>query len=349
MIEKYLNHQSVDKSVKDNTLRDQRSKLKIANEWKHISEWSKDDVTEYILYLKKERYSTGYVENVKSLIKSFFIFHDKQDYVEKLKVKVEEKKLKKNEILTPADVDKLIEVATDNRYKALVALLFESGGRISEILNIKVKDIEETKKGMVIMIPATKTGEEYRPCACTNSAQYIRNHILYPSLKKNDFLFDISKVQVWLKLKEFGKLAGIDKPISAHRLRHAQATYMVRKGYNETIIRSKLGWKDDSAMIARYVHIDGLDVLNATYEKEGQEIVISPELTENIKLASPIAIADPSLEFQRINQENEQLKQRSEDQAAIIRNTRAEMEKMKSEQAEQQDFIMRTLKAKGII
>lgn len=331
MIEKYLNHQSVNKSVRDNTLRDQRSKLKIANEWKPLVKWTKDDVTGYVLHLKKEGYSIGYIENVKSLIKSFFIFHDKQDYVDKLKVKIEEKKLRKTEILTPADIDKLIEVAADNQYKALIALLFESGARISELLNVRVKDIEENNKGMVIMIPATKTGEDYRPCACVMSAQYIRNHILYPPLKSEDLLFGISKVQVWLKLKEFGKIAGIDKPISAHKFRHAQATYMVRKGYNETIIRAKLGWMDDSGMIARYTHIDGKDVLNATYQMEGAEIHHDPELTQNIKLAAPIAIADPSLEFQRINQENAELKSRLE------------------EQQQQNDFIMRALKEKGIL
>ena len=334
MIDKYLNHQSVNKSVKDNTLRDQRSKLKIANEWKPLPEWSKDDVTGYILHLKRERYSTGYVENVKSLIKSFFIFHKKQEFVEDLKIKIEDKKLKKTEILTPADIDKLIEVASDNRYKAMIALLFESGARISELLNIRVKDIEENSKGMVIMIPATKTGHDYRPCACVMSAQYIRNHILYPALKKNDLLFNISKVQVWLKLKEFGKMAGIDKPISAHKLRHAQATYMVRKGYNETIIRSKMGWTDDSGMIARYTHIDGQDVLNATYEKEGHELIISPDFTANIKLASPISIADPSLEFQRINQDNETLK--------------AKITEMEAKEAQRdvllQDFILKMSK-----
>lgn len=326
MIEKYLAHQSVDKSVKENTLRDQRSKLKKANEWKAVQKWTKDDVTGYILYLKKEEYSTGYTEMVKSLIKSFFIFHEKPDFVEKLRVKIEKKKLKKTEILTPADVDMLIEVATDNRYKALIALLFESGCRISELLAIHVREIEETEKGMEVMIPATKTGDDYRPCACVMSAQYIRNHILYPPLKKDDLLFDISKVQIWLKLKEFGKLACIDKPLSAHKFRHAQATYMVRKGYNETIIRSKLGWTDDSTQIARYVHIDGTDVLNATYQLEGIEVPHDPQLTQNLKIASPISIADPSLEFQRINQENNELKTKMHEQAADLKTLKRQME-----------------------
>lgn len=333
VIKSYLNHQIVDKSVKESTIKDQRSKFNTANRWKPLSKWNQDDVTRYILYLKKEGYSKGYIEMTKSLIKSFFIYHGKEDFVKNLKIKIEEKKLRKNEILIPAEVDKLIEVATDNRYKALIALLFESGARISELLNIRVKDIEDTNNGMVIMIPATKTGEEYRPCACVMSAQYIRNHILYPPLKKDSLLFDISKVQVWLKLKEFGRLAGIDKPISAHKFRHAQATYMVRKGYNETIIRSKLGWVDDSSMIARYTHIDGTDVLNATYEKEGKETILSPELIQNIKFAAPISIADPSLEFNRINQENRELKERldkQDEQLKIIIKTFFPAEKQKS-------------------
>jgi len=71
-------------------------------------------------------------------------------------------------------------------------------------------------------------------------AQYIRNHVIYPQLKLDDFLFNISDVTAWRIVSGLGKKAGIEKPISSHKLRHAQATYMVRKGYQESIIRAKM-------------------------------------------------------------------------------------------------------------
>jgi integrase/recombinase XerD len=313
-IDDFLNYQRVN-SIKDNTIKNNRSKLEIANTWKPLDTWEKEDVTKYIIHMKDEGYAESYIEMTKSLIKSFFKWIGKEDFVKDIKVKMPKKKLRPSEIWTPDEIDKLIKAATDNRWKALIALLYESGARISELLNIRVSDIQEQENGMVIHIPATKTGEDYRPCLCVMSGQYIRNHVLYPPLKPDCKLFDVSKPLVWLRLKEFAKAAGIAKPISAHPLRHAQATYMVRKGYNESIIRSKLGWTDDSKMIARYVSIDGQDVINATLEKEGGARQIPKELVKPIKIAEPIAIADKTIELNRLNTENEELKQQLADLA----------------------------------
>jgi len=98
--------------------------------------------------------------------------------------------------------------------------------------------------------------------------------------------------------------------VSPHKLRHAQATYMTRKGYQESIIRGKLGWTGDSKMVSRYTHLDGNDIINATLEKEGmQEHTIAPELVKAITPGAPIKIADTTMEFARINNENKAMQE----------------------------------------
>ncbi len=310
-IDNYINAQKVN-SIKDSTLKTVRHKLQTANEWKDLIKWKKEDVTKYILYMQEKGLNKSYIEMNKALLKKFFRWMGKGNFVEDIKIKLPKKKLKSTDILTPDDVNKMIECSNNNMEKALIAIIYDSGGRISEILKLKVKDIQETQKGMRIDIPGTKTGEDYRPCLCVMSGQYIRNHILYPTLKPENLIFNISYPTAWRIVKDLGKNAGIDKPISPHKLRHAQTTYMVRKGYQESVIRAKMGWTDDSKMIARYQHIDGEDVINAQAEKEGngdapksqQEL----ELTKPITPAAPIKIADPSMEFSRIRNENEQLR-----------------------------------------
>ena len=66
-----------------------------------------------------------------------------------------------------------------------------------------------------------------------------------------------------------GKKAGIAKPCNPYAFRHAQATNMIQLGYNEYIIRKKLGWSSDSKMIGRYIHCVDDDVIDATQEKNG--------------------------------------------------------------------------------
>lgn len=296
--------------LKDITLDNLRSKFKMASAWKPISGWKQEDPIKYVGYLRDQGYKPSYIEMTKSLIKRYFIYAGKEKFVKDIKIKFPKIGLKASDILTPDDVDKLITNARLPRDKALIASLFESGARISELIKIKVKDLEETTQGLKVLIPGTKTGEEYRPCLLVYSAQYMRNHILYPPLRPDELVFDFCKQTAFRTVKAAAKDAGIHKPISPHKLRHAQATYMVRKGYQESVIRAKLGWTGDSKMVSRYVHLDGNDIINATAEKEnGGEHSIAPELIKPITPCAPIKIADPSFEFNRINQEAKKLRE----------------------------------------
>jgi len=314
----FIEHQKVN-GLKENTLINIESKFKQASEWKPINNWKREDVKKYLSYMIDQGYKKSYIEMTKSLLKRYFIYAGKEKFVKDLKVKFPKIGLKASDILTPEDVNKMIISATLPRDKALIAALFESGARISELIAIRVKDLQETPQGMKVLIPGTKTGEEYRPCLLINSAQYIRNHVIYPPLKVDDKVFDFTSVTAQRIVKDAAKKAEITKPVSPHKLRHSQATYMTRKGYQESIIRAKMGWTGESKMVARYTHLDGQDVLNATLEKEGhKEHITNTELIKPITPGVPISIADPSMEFARINNENIELKSRLENVEKMI-------------------------------
>jgi site-specific recombinase XerD len=314
-IDEFFDWQKNINSVKDSTTKDQRSKLEVANRWKPLINWNKPDISAYIGHMHEEQYKQSYIEMNKALLKKFFIWMGKEKFVDDLKVRVITQKLRRADILSPEDIDKLIEASPDNQWKALIALMFESGARISEILELQVKDIEETTQGMKIFIHAKKTGDDFRPCLCLLSGQYIRNHILYPRLKKDSKLFNMGKSTIQQNIKKIGKEAGIEKPVNPHAFRHASATYMVRKGYSEPIIRAKHGWTGDSKMIARYVSIDGNDVINATLEKEGQTPIVphEHELVRAITPATPIEIADQTFEIRRLQEQQATMEKELQD------------------------------------
>ena len=115
-----------------------------------------------------------------------------------------------------------------------------------------------------------------------------------------------------MDLIKIAENAGIEKHITPHKFRHAQATDMVRRGYQETIIRKKLGWTGSSNMIERYQHIVDDDVINATLEKTGTDIPRRP--ITNLKQAESLKIVDASMQLSKLSEENQELKERLAEQ-----------------------------------
>lgn len=309
MIEDYLNSKKVN-GASERTIITYTSLLKGWNEYKPLDQWCKQDVSDYILKLKKDGKSPATIEGNKIILKNFFNWADKPDFVKSLQIKKVANTLNKNEILTPDDVDKLIDTTASPMYKALISFLLESGARISEILKVRVSDcIEDQDKGLIVSVHQTKTGKDFRRILCVSSGQYIRNHITNSIKSKDDLLFDLTTVSVWEMLQKIGKKAGIDKPISAHKFRHAEATLMVQQGYNEAIIRKKLGWTPQSTMIARYQHLDDDDVIDATHEMT-PGTAQKPRVINNIKQADTLKLADKESRYTKIEADNEALKAR---------------------------------------
>lgn len=314
MLSKFLEWQKSN-GLKDSTITNYKMYLAPMNDFKSLDEWDNADAIKYILKLQKTS-KPSTVEAAKIIMKVYFKWLQKPDVVANIKIKNIKNNLKREDILTIEDINKLIETTDSHMYKSLIALLFESGGRIGEILKIKAKDIQETDQGMIISIPQFKTGNDYRRVLCIFSAQYIRNYISYCALNKNDTLFDLSEVAVWRVLKKIGKKSDIEKPISAHKFRHAQATDMVLRGYQESVIKKKLGWTGDSRMIARYTHIADDDVIDATIEKAGGAIERKPLTT--LKQPESIKIADASLQLSKLSEELQEVREENEKLRAMF-------------------------------
>lgn len=276
----------------DDTIRYYTSILNEAGEFKPLEVWSRDDADAFFLSLGGKNKKSS-IEVKKLVLKNYFTWAKKLDITEHIKVKMPRNDLKREEILTVEDVNKMIEAIESHFYKALVAFLFESGCRISEALSVKVQDVQETDKGMIVTIP-TKAGSNCRSCSCIYSAQYIRNHLSYSMPAKDEALFNIGKNQAWAMIKKIGEAAKINKPVSPNRFRHASAADMLWRGYNEDSIRKKHGLSPTSTVPARYKHII--------------DIPVKPP--GDIKPAQRLEIADASLQMAKLSEENVELKEK---------------------------------------
>jgi integrase/recombinase XerD len=284
--------------------------LEEANNFKPLQDWTKIDIIQYVLHLQTKNKESS-VETKKGVLKTFFKLTGKEEISKDISIRIVKNNLRREDILTIDDVNKLIDSTDSPMYKALIAFLFESGARINEALSVRIKNIQETESGLIIGITDTKTNKNIRESAYIYSAQYIRNHITYSGLKKDDKLFSISDQAVQKMLNKLKERAGIKKPVSPHKFRHAQATDMLTRQYSELIIRKQLGWSSDSRMLSRYIHLVDQDVIDARFEKSGLNTV--NKKISNIKIAEPLKIADASLQLRKLNEENDEMKKDNQD------------------------------------
>jgi integrase/recombinase XerD len=314
-------------NIKESTIKYYGYILNAANEYKDIDTWNKEDVNKFLLSLSgKNKKST--IEIKKMLLKEYFIWLGKQEIVSHLHVDIPQNKLKREEILTTEDINKMIDITISPMFKALIVLLFESGARISEVIALTVDDIQDTNEGMIISVKSEKTDGNYRRSIYPLSSQYIRNYISYSGLKKGDKLFPITTTWSNIMIKRIAKEAGITKPVTCHKFRHAQATDMVIRGYQEGIIRKKLGWTNNSNMISRYTHLVDEDVIDATLEKNGQEVRKHP--ITNVNQAEPLNIIDAGMQLSKLSEENEDLKVKVEGAGTQLLKLSEENEWLKS-------------------
>jgi len=168
------------------------------------------------------------------------------------------------EVLTYDEMERLlakpnIESAQGARDKAILEMLYGSGLRVSELCNLNLYSVDESsvrvlgKGGKERIVPV---GEEainsvdhylihYRGCCEDN-----RQSPLFISRRGSR----ITPIAVWKMIKEYAKLAGIQKNISPHTMRHSFATHLLDNGADLRVIQEMLGHANISST-DRYTHV----------------------------------------------------------------------------------------------
>jgi len=157
------------------------------------------------------------------------------------------------EILSLREISAIVENLPSFRDKLLVLLLYESGARIGEILNLRRGDVTFDEYGAKLRLKG-KTGTRY--IRVVKTARFLEAWV---ELNKSDRLFELSNQRVCQILKEAAKKAGIKKRVHPHLFRHTRATHLA-KYLTEPELKVYFGWSKDSRMPAIYVHLSGRDV-----------------------------------------------------------------------------------------
>lgn len=147
------------------------------------------------------------------------------------------------------------------RNRAMLEVLFSTGMRISELINLKIKQIDKAgrifvlgkgkKERFVYLTPRAKEHLEAYLGTRTDNSPFT--FVPYRGQNSADLDRKISPVYLQTTIKKYRELLDINLPISAHSLRHGFATYLAEAGANPAAIQVLLG-HESLETTTRYVH-----------------------------------------------------------------------------------------------
>ena len=146
--------------------------------------------------------------------------------------------------LTPEEVTRLVEAAGRNRQgerdELLIRLLFETGLRISEALQITLKHLETFEGRPVLRILGK--GKKPRLVACLEAlAEGLQAYAYRHGLQSGDRAFPINRKRGHQIVAEAGERAGLNKRVYPHLLRHSDAIERLRQTGNPKALQIHLG------------------------------------------------------------------------------------------------------------
>jgi len=226
------------------------------------------DVQEYILYLKQEKkLSAGSINNYLSAIR-FFYTHVLGKEWDKTQVPRMKRVNKLPVIPSRQDVTAMLTAAVNLKHKAVLALLYGSGLRVSEVARLKIGDI--CSKTMRVRVDHAKHGTNRYTILSQQALLILRDYYRahFTSCKPDDWLFPGRHPGEHLHVKSIkntlikirNKL-GYDTRISAHTLRHAFATHCLENGTDPVFIQQMLGHKNLQTTTDFYLHLTSKSLL----------------------------------------------------------------------------------------
>ncbi len=195
----------------------------------------------------------------------------------------------KKEILSIQEANRMINSAKNTRDKALIAILWETGLRASELLGMRKSDLQGHKEYIEFEAQG-KTGK--RTAIIVQSKPHLEEWLTELEKKKHelpkelqDFIWPsftacglssnkmgdhvLTRDSLNTRLKMIAKQAGIRKRVWTHGLRHSAATRDAANGWNEARLRIKYGWSRKSNMPSVYTHLANTDLKKVVLEENG--------------------------------------------------------------------------------
>ncbi|MDO1514590.1 tyrosine-type recombinase/integrase [Maribacter confluentis] len=200
------------------------------------------EIRNYLQVLTREGRSTSYLNQAVNSIKFYFeVVMGMPNRFYKIERPIKHKQLPK--VLSKKEVLFLIDHTNNLKHRCIVSLLYSAGLRRSELLHLKLEDIDS--KRMLILVKDAKGNKDRMTVLSPTLLKELRTY--YKQYRPKVFLFEGPKQKAYtassvLKLISMAaKRAGIYKKVTPHMLRHSFATHLIEDGIDIRHIQLLLG------------------------------------------------------------------------------------------------------------
>jgi site-specific recombinase XerD len=218
---------------------------------------------------------------------------DDIDVISWIQLNRKDKEKLPEELLTVEDINNMASVCDNFRDKAIVKMLYETGARKGEFLQLKIRHLQEDEVGIVCILPMGKTNS--RRLRLLSSVPdiklWLNSHPYKDDVDAPLFVTLGSRLgralyEDGLKvlLKKYAERAEIKKRVFPHLFRHSRATHLAKQGFSEAELRVIFGWSITSNMPTKYVHLAGNDIEEKLLRLNGQEDAVKKTKEEAMKL-----------------------------------------------------------------
>lgn len=272
----YLNYLKFERKLADNTYKSYRYNLiKIASHFENQSliDLTEDDIREF-LYRDEDKSRTK--AHYLTVLKSFYDYMTDTNVITINPCKaIKSPKLERNlpKYLTIAEINELLNITLkepkDYRNKAMLELLYATGMRVSELLDLKLYNYYEEEDCIKVMgkgskerfIPLSDIAIKYLKLYLNEYRKFILN------TKQSDYIFvnyngnRMSRQGFTKILKKIAQDSKITKEISPHIIRHSFATHLLNEGADLRVIQELLGHENISTTEI-YSHVSNERVIS---------------------------------------------------------------------------------------
>ena len=239
---------------------------------------SYNNLLDYLKYLDDNKYEVSSVARKIVSIKAFHKYLSENYNVVDISTKINTPRFyrKLPNILTIEEVDNLLDIKLDTpfdyRNKAMLELMYSSGLRVSELINLELSDIDLNnnyvrcfgKGSKERIVPVGEYSSKYLSIYINEYRDSMKKSYYTEKIFLNNHGKEMTRQGFFKIIKKIAKDKDINKNITPHMLRHSFATHLLNNGANLRTIQEMLGHSSISTTQI-YTNVTN-DILKENYD-----------------------------------------------------------------------------------